>query len=188
MGMVGGSHIYEGPGLGHGPWKCPACAATNVGSIDDGCTTCGSGSAKPQHVGNPPPPVKPAADLHLTPAFQAVKADLEHGMDVYRAAEAWVAAQGMGNVDPATAFVAGYQLATQQARAHTMTAPPVTADVAELAPAGKVRRTIIAALELFKDQVLRDAADEIASGEWCSIEEIDQVIRQLKDAEEHAHD
>jgi hypothetical protein len=186
MGMVGGSHIYDGPGLGHGPWKCPACAAANTGSIDDGCTSCGSGSAKPQHVGNPPPPVKPAVDLHLplpVPPQEHTVYPRTGPLDVIAAA--WYGEHPTTTI--VEAFIAGYLVATAHARAHTIAAPPVTADLGTFHPDGKVRRTIIAALELFKDQVLRDAQDEIASGEWCSIEEIDQVIRQLKDAEETTH-
>jgi O-acetyl-ADP-ribose deacetylase (regulator of RNase III) len=100
-------------------------------------------------------------------------------------AEEWAEQNPLATI--AEGFMAGYRLATQQAHAHMIAAPPVTADLGAFHPDGKVRRTIAAALELFKDQVLRDAQDEITSGEWCSIEEIDQVIRQLKD-EETAHD
>lgn len=199
-GIVGGPRTYEGPGLPGGdwaPWKCPACAVENTGSIDDGCVHCGSGSAKPQHIGQPP-----AADLHLEPPPQRVEgwmaqsedaaklepglallaADMEHAQTIYEIARQWVAAHA--EADPFAAFIAGYQLASQEAKAHTMQAPPVTADVAALAPEGKARRTIIAALEIFKDQILRGATDEIASGEWCSIEETDALIRQLKEEEE----
>ena len=65
-----------------------------------------------------------------------------------------------------------------------LTSEPVTADIAPHAPEGKPRRTIIAALELFKDQVLRGAVEEISSGEWCSLEEVDLLIHQLKDEAE----
>lgn len=186
MGMVGGTRSYDGPGLGSAPWKCPRCAQQNTGAIDAGCVHCGSGAARPQHIGLPPP----AEDLKLaipppipeSPEVQALRKDMEAGVAVYTAAEAWAAAHE-GVASMTEAFVAGYRLATAQAQAHTMAAPPVTADVASLAPEGKPRRTIIAALELFKDQVLREAADEIASGEWCSLEEVDQLIQQLKDEE-----
>lgn len=46
-------------------------------------------------------------------------------------------------------------------------------------------RTILAALRLFRDQVLVEATEEIASGEWCTVEEVDQLIQQLA-AEEGA--
>lgn len=197
MGLVGGNRQYDGPGLGAGPWKCPSCGEANTGAIDTGCLHCGSGSAAPRHVGQPPP-TPPPSDLHLpsvrwtgfktaeehaaarveSGAFQAVKADMDHGVEIYATAAAWAATHEGETLSDA--FLAGYQLATQQHTARTMAAPPVTADVAELAPAGKPARTIIAALEIFKDQVLRDAAEEIASGEWCSIEETEALITQLK--------
>jgi len=79
----------------------------------------------------------------------------------------------------AEAFRAGYELAMRQ----TMHAPPVTADTLPFAPEGKVNRTIRAALALFRDQVLREADEEIASGEWCSIEEVGALIEELREKE-----
>jgi len=83
------------------------------------------------------------------------------------------------NASLADAFRAGYELAMRQ----TMHTPPVTADTLAFAPEGKVNRTIRAALELFRDQVLREADEEIASGEWCSIEEVGALIEDLKEKE-----
>ena len=206
-GIVGGPHVYDGPGLGWAPWKCPACAGENTGSIDAGCVHCGSGSAQPRHVGHPPPApthitwnaegqrtVNGVADLHLPPvaderrtgAFDAVRADLERGMSDHAEAAAWAAnwhAQHSA-ADGFEGFVAGYLCALQVMRAHTMTAPPVTVDTEALAIGGKARRTIIAALEIFRDQILREATEEIASGEWCSVEETEGLIQQLQTEEE----
>lgn len=173
MGLVGGSRSYDGAGLGWAPWKCPRCAAENTGAIDDGCTSCGSGSVKAQHVGVAPPA---AQIVHPVPTLDHQRA--VHGVESY--AEAWADTHDLTVYSHVEAFIAGYLLAQQHAHAQTMTAPPVTAGLAQLAPGGKVRRTIIAALELFKDQVLRDAQEEIASGEWCSVEEAGQLIQQLK--------
>lgn len=178
-GIVGGSRAYDGPRLGEGPWRCPACAAQNTGPLDEGCTTCGSGSARGRHVDDPPPVTK-LDDLRLdrSAAFTAVKGDLQAGLDVHMAAVAWAAAHEESPLSDA--FLAGYQFALQR----TMKAPPVSVDTTALAPEGKARRTIIAALELFKDQVLREARDEIASGEWLTIEETEQLLQQLRDEEE----
>jgi len=201
-GIVGGPHVYDGPGLGWAPWKCPSCAAENTGSIDAGCVHCGSGSAQPRHVGHPPPVPTPPDDMRLPAsewqrwtgfktaeehtAFDAVRADLERGMSDHAEAAAWAA--NWHAQHPAAngfdGFVAGYLCALQVIRAHTMTAPPVTADIAALAPEGKARRTIIAALEIFKDQILGEAQDEIARGEWCSVEETESLIQQLRTEEE----
>ena len=183
MGLVGGSRSYDGPGLGHAPWKCPACAVLNVGPLGEGCTSCGSGSARPQHVGQPPR-VETAPPRSKSAYARAVAADPIPSWkpELSIVAEAWVEQNPLATI--AEGFMAGYRLAVEQFTARAMAAPPVTADLASLAPEGKVRRTIIAALELFKDQVLRDAKEEIASGEWCSIEEVDQIIAQFKQEEQ----
>lgn len=182
MSPVGGSRHYEGPDLGSAPWKCPACAAENAGPLAAGCTVCGSGSAPARHVGVAPPTVE---DLRLSQAqlesgLVLLANDRVRAQETYEAARQWVA--GHADADPFQAFIAGYQLASAQAQARTLTAPPTTA--ATLAPEGKARRTIIAALELFTDQVLRDATDEISSGEWCSVEEAETLLHQLKREEE----
>ena len=53
------------------------------------------------------------------------------------------------------------------------TAPPPLEGSAE-------SRTILAALQLFLDQVLRSAPEEVAEGEWLSAEETEALIRKLK--------
>jgi hypothetical protein len=179
-GLFAGDRHYDGPGLGPvSVWKCPACATENVGEIDQGCSVCGSGSARPYKVSGfdsrrgteqePPrtPQVAGETDTdHPSPA---------HLIDVVNAAHAWAAAHHH-ETSTADAFLAGYEFALQR----TLTAPPVSTDLPELSPEGKVTRTIIAALELFRDQVLRQAAEEIASGEWCSLEDVDQLLQQLR--------
>lgn len=185
QGIIGGPRHYDGPKLGDGPWKCPACAAENVGPLDQGCTSCGSGSARPYKVATPPPDLK--LDARKVPGAlaqaEAAGAIRELPSDeIVDVASLWV--ERHPEATPVEAFRAGYLLALQQSQARTMAAPPVSVDVRELAPEGKPRRTIIAALELFKDQVLRDATDEIASGEWLTIEETEQLIQQLREEEE----
>jgi hypothetical protein len=59
-GMVGGPRQYEGPTLGAvSVWKCPACGVENSSVFEDGCPSCGAGSAKARHVGHQPPPTVP---------------------------------------------------------------------------------------------------------------------------------
>ena len=173
MGVIGGHRGYDGPGLGWAPWSCPACAKENTGALAAGCVHCGSGSAQPRHVGQAPP-----AALSLPAPAAVSDEDRPRWTAADAFAEAWEAAHPDASL--AEAFVAGMQFANQR----TMQAPPVTADSETLAPAGKARRTIIAALEIFRDQVLRGATDEIASGEWCSVEETEGLIQQLRDEEE----
>ena len=162
---------YEGRGLGEfGAWKCPKCGVENTTPFEQGCPSCGGG-APGQHVGidygKPAPAVKPA--VFPSPGVDVVLRD---------AAEAWVAQRP--GVSAVEAFLAGYLMARQQAAAHVMQAPPVTADIEQLAPEGKVRRTIIAALKLFKDQILSDTPEEIATGEWCAVEEVDALLATLE--------
>lgn len=171
------SRHYDGPTLGHAPWKCPACGAENSGDVAAGCVSCGSGSQRAYKA----QPSAVADDLHLAPPPSPALAAVQHeAADLYRAADAWAAAHPDATL--AEAFVAGHALAV----ARTVTAPPVTADVAALAPEGKARRTIVAALELFRDQVLPSATEEIASGEWCSREEVDQLLEQLREGADDA--
>jgi hypothetical protein len=178
---------YEGPEAhATAPWKCPACGVQNEGRLELGCVHCGSG--KPgRHIGLP---------TKESPAFKAVKADMARGLEALDAARLSTISQALertlyevwrdSQTDKAfavtenqayleAAFVAGYRAAQRQI---LITAPPVTADVDELAPEGKVRRTILAALAFFKDQVLSNAESEIASGEWLSVEECERLIAQ----------
>lgn len=168
---------YQGPEAEmHGPWKCPACGANNDGLIPLGCTACGSG--KPgYHVDQTPAPA-PAMDRSAS-LNGVVEAINDGDPDpVYQVAYAW----HLDHPDhtPIEAFVAGFKAARAQLLAHTMQAAPVTVDVEQLAPEGKPRRTIIAALEIFKDQILSQAPDEITSGEWLSVPEVDELITTLK--------
>lgn len=156
--------LYEGPeATAQAPWKCPRCGRENLTAFKDGCP-CGAGQPG-VHVGVHAP-ATPAAS-------RAVRVDLPTTA-LHAYAQHWHAAHPSATV--AEAFIAGYQYA----QALTVTAPPVSADLAALAPEGKVTRTIVAALELFRDRILPDAKDEVASGEWCSLEETEELIDSLK--------
>lgn len=182
FGQIGGSRHYDGPGLGEiGVWKCPACAAENAGPIDAGCTSCGSGSARARKAEQPARVATPP-DLELILDRERPADKRALGDAILAAAEQWASANP--NASLVDTFVAGYEAATREIHTRLIASPPVTADTRALAPEGKPRRTIIAALELFKDQVLRQATDEIASGEWCSIEETEAMIEDLRRQEE----
>jgi hypothetical protein len=184
IGIVGGDRHYTGPGLGDGPWKCPACNADQSGPIALGCQDCGAGTAQPYKAPAPAGNVGRSTDAGGTEGaravpFALVKGDLDQAMMMYGLAEQWAATHDTASL--AEAFVAGYALARQQHEARTMSAPPVTADLDRLAPEGKPRRTIVAALDYFKDQILSQRPEEIETGEWCSPEEVDQLIAQLQE-------
>lgn len=172
---------YDGPEA-HviAPWKCPACGVDQVGRVELGCPSCGSG--KPgTHVGVQQAPRKPSptpAETNAAAATMGLEKAVEYAL------MAWVEQQGArwrtSSMDvrgfAADAFRAGWQAAQGQ----TMQAPPVTADLTRLSPEGKTSRTIIAALEMFVDGVLRGNPEEILSGEWCSVEEAQALIAQLR--------
>lgn len=161
---------YEGPGLGEfGPWKCPACGSENTGELSAGCVSCGSGSQTARKVETP------TAGPSSTPLVARDVALVDQTHDPQLLASYW--SDHHPGAAVVEAFVAGWHAALQ---IKLTTAPPITADVATLAPEGKPRRTIIAALEYFRDQILPQATDEVASGEWCSAEEIDQILTELK--------
>lgn len=162
-----GAGRYDGPEAHiEAPWKCPACGVQNEAPLKFGCVHCGSGQPG-KHVGQPPASPPPPQTVH----------DTREGSPIYVAACAWAEQRPLASA--VDGFLAGYALAWQLASAHTVQAAPVTADVSHLAPEGKPRRTIIAALEIFRDQVLTQAEAEIASGEWCSVAEVDALIDQL---------
>lgn len=186
QGEISGG-VYTGPGLGaFGVWKCPACATENTGELAEGCVRCASGSQKPYRVPVSPPVAGVSRDQEPTlreATDGGVRTEGPAGINVTAIAQAWAAEHPAASL--AEAFVAGYALATQRAVERTIAAPPVTADVARLAPEGKPRRTIAAALRSFRDTILPAATEEIASGEWCSIEEVDQLIAQFEAEDAH---
>lgn len=190
---------YQGPETHVMPmWKCPACKAENTGPLEQGCLSCGSG--KPGYrVGDAPPPPDPLGpprppaayrdppiqenliyhDKVLTgsPAFAAVKADMSSAMALYQAAETWATYNTQATL--MDAFVAGYQAARRDGMQQ---APPVVEPPPpEFTEAGKGARTIVAALELFRDQILVGKPVEIATGEWCSASEVDDLITAFKE-------
>ena len=180
-GEIGGDRHYDGPTLGPiVAWNCPSCGVENTGPLEQGCVHCGAGKPGYHVAVDHTVPAK----IEDSPAVRLVQSDqIDHlrglEVEIYRAALNWTATHPDRSLTDA--FVAGYQLASAQHRAQTMHAAPVTADIEPLAPKGKARRTILAALQLFRDQVLTQTPDEIESGEWCSLSEVDTLIAQYKD-------
>jgi len=164
MGTVGGSRHYVGGGLGmEAGWKCPRCGAENQGPIAQGCTQCGSG-APGRHIGQAPPP--PPAPEPAPPTPDPTRS----------VAEVWLDEHPDATLEEA--FTAGYVEGIREARrAQRATAPsapqPFTPELA-------VNRTIVAALELFRDQVLAGTPEEVLSGEWLSAEQVTSLIRQIQ--------
>lgn len=165
---VRGGH-YTGPEA-HviAPWKCPACGVEQVGRVELGCPSCGSG--KPGvHVG-----------VQQAPASsKSGRAVMREENSILRMAVQWFNQQP--NASAIDGYLAGYEQGLIEGRRALLAqAPPVTADLTHLSPEGKSYRTIIAALETFIGGVLRGNPEEIASGEWCSVEEAQALIAQLR--------
>jgi hypothetical protein len=167
MGSVGGSRHYTGGGLGaETGWKCPSCGAENTGPIAQGCQLCGAG--KPgQRAADPPPPPPPRAE--------ALKQDVEQDVDE---ATAWVKAHPRASITDA--YTAGYVEGFRAARRQLLDQQEQQRADSAFAPEGKVGRTMIAALELFRDQILASQPEEVQSGEWLSAHEVSQLIQQLQ--------
>lgn len=155
---VAGSRHYQGPGLGEAMWKCPSCGAENQGPIAAGCTLCGAGTPDQKSEAPPPPPpdLEPEGEEQLGPF------------------DRWALAHPQATLEDA--FTAGYvegmrDMQRQQQRA----VPQAQTFLAE----GKATRTIVAALMVFRDQVLATEPEEIATGEWMSVAEVTQLIRHF---------
>lgn len=169
-------HTHDGPeAAALAPWTCPACAVENSGPLQLGCVACGSG--KPgRHVGIERPVVPAARQQWQPPPIAASQSAFTEWLASRDGQNALISSENV--VVLQAAFQAGWKAAQVQT---LRLAPPVTADVSRLAPEGKATRTVIAALELFRDQVLTAAEEEIASGEWCSVAEVDQLIQEFKE-------
>lgn len=175
-GKYRGSEAEQADNAG---WKCPSCRTDNVTPFSQGCPSCGAG--RPGfHVGQQPPANQgqnkarldftedPPPDIHprLVAFFEWIK--VQDRADL-RATENEAILQA--------AFFAGWAMAQQRA---LMTQPAIPDRAPELRPEGKKYRTIIAALEIFKEQILALDPDEITSGEWCSVREVDELIQELR--------
>lgn len=209
--QASGSRTYQGPGLGTPPpWPCARCGEQNSGPIEAGCTKCGGGGGA-RHVGIDPivyPKKVSEPDLTirrvgsyvaLTPARDAFLTWIEHTQDAspfaaFRAG--WEAAQRMtdsGSPVEGTGFegsqgkpVAGRE--QDRSDAMTVGALPATSSISTGEPESALpgtpqSRTILAALEYFVDQVLPMREEEIASGEWMTVDQVQDLIAQLKEKE-----
>jgi hypothetical protein len=175
MSPVTSSRHYTGPGLGEATmWNCPACAAENSGPLEEGCRSCGAGRAQASRAGAALPP-PPAPDE--TPRPSLPPASLASG----DAAREWLAAHPDATLYDA--FVGGYLAGVQDVRRQLLgprgRPAPAAAESESFAPEHKVGRTLIAALTLFRDQVLVGAEDAVSSGEWCSVAEVNNLLQQL---------
>jgi hypothetical protein len=162
---VGGSRHYTGGGLGEiGAWDCPTCGQENTGPLTQGCVHCGAG--KPATAPPPPPTPPPPVPLH----------DDDH---VYNGdlADRWAAAHA--SVSIAEAYRAGYLDGIHAARSSATPVRPA-APASSLLADPRSYRSMIVALELFRDQVLTGMPEEIERGEWLTAVEASVLIGELQ--------
>lgn len=141
-------------------FRCVSCGAENQGPLEKGCQLCGSGAPGvhlEQVLVLPPTDPPPAADTtSVDDAYLRWKKQHPHA----------------GEIDPELvyeAFKAGYMLGIAQV-AETRVPLAGTAE----------SRTVVAALRLFKENILPTAAEEIASGEFLDGPSIDRLIQRLE--------
>jgi hypothetical protein len=180
---VGGSRHYQGAGLGQvGLWGCPSCGADNTGPLEQGCSSCGAGRPAPR----PEPPTPPAptpyqAGYDNGPAprvSERTTDDPPYSYPTYSATDTHAL------VDRAyqAGYKAGYEAAMRDIQGRQQAAGQGT-----FLSQYKRQRTIVAALELFREQVLVGSTEEVASGEWCSVGEVTELIHELRAQYEVVH-
>jgi hypothetical protein len=117
----------------------------------------------------------------------------DHQAEQGDVADAWARAHS-GVVSIAEAYRAGYLDGVRAARAVVEPPPGGTGTGGTdtlLLSTRKVWRTVIVALELFREQVLVAQPEEVATGEWLSPAGVNEVIGELQqllaNSEEPAH-
>ena len=184
---VGGSRHYDGGGLGPiGIWHCPTCGEDNAGPMAEGCTACGAGRPG-RHIGVPPPPA-PARDLDLASEREPEASDQlppprpAQPRDI---ATEW--AEQHPDVTAEQAYRAGFlegvqraRLEFQQFQAQQQAKQQAERPLAGFVADDMIQRTIIAALELFRDQVLTGDPEETTTGEWLTAHQVTALIAQMK--------
>lgn len=189
---VGGSRHYDGGGLGPiGVWHCPTCGEDNAGPMAEGCAVCGAGRPG-RHIGVPPPQAPTAlADDDLPrvserepddPTYQQPRPRPVEERDI---ATEWAREHSDVTVEQAyrAGFLEGVRRARQefdqflaQKAAQQQPERPLAGYVAD----DMIQRTIVAALELFRDQVLTGDPEETTTGEWLTAHQVTALIAQMK--------
>jgi hypothetical protein len=90
--------------------------------------------------------------------------------------QAWVARHPDATVEQA--FTAGYIEGVRAARKAQLAAQPPRPQLD--AGDAKTYRTVIAALGMFRDQILSSHPEEVETGEWLTPDEANSVIAQLQ--------
>jgi hypothetical protein len=176
-------------------WACPACGEQNLSVIGTPCGHCGSGGGA-KFVGVDPIVRKGETrdPLHGIPAMGAVDELLtQRPVGVDRVAfgfAQWLNTEERPAVELSAevyalllrAFRAGVEWHREQQMTSPVTPPIENAPVA-VPRSERSNRTIVAALKLFKDQILSQLSKadlDAEEYEWLHPEEVDELIRELE--------
>ena len=167
-------------------WHCPACGQDNISIFEEGCPACGAntGATKAKHVGADPRVEQPwnpqqrSAQVEQEPS-QAPTGDAESAfVEFVKTLPAGLDRKIIGLLFQA--FTAGATWGKSQAVSRVdqllVAAPTPVAGLTGT----KEQRTLIAALNFFKEQLLINNPEEVRAGEWCSANEVDQLISQIE--------
>lgn len=202
---AGGPRHYAGPEANQRVvWRCARCGNENTGEPGAGCSSCGGGGGA-KHVGVDPIVLKGKAEPDLWQAqnvrprarFRTVAHDDD---DLDQSFSLWALEQQLTPADIGRfypAFKAGWDLRGPQGATMTTIADatdgvpsvgPVIEEEGDEAVAptdpllGSIEdRTIVAALEYFRDQILSQQPEEIETGEWLAGPELAALIQQYKE-------
>lgn len=181
MGAVGGSRHYSGGGLGQeGMWGCPSCGEENQGPIAQGCAACGAGRPG-RHIGTAPPAPAPRIVVEEPAGPEPAAAPAPEPAEELTTFARWRARHPEASVEDA--FTAGYVEGFRDGH-HRGAHPSRTVSVP---PQQIIPRTLIAALELFRDQVLLSRPEEVTTGEWLSAEQVTELIAEIIKGEGIVH-
>ena len=190
------------PGV-NDPWKCPRCGVENQTPLPQGCPVCGSGkpgmrapvpSATVVFREGPVGYRDPAGVFHPTglapqnasqPAQEPIPAPIGREADL-QAYYAWGARQE-GSLAFQQVWLAGVEYGRQTVRlATTASEPAPMPDLPPVPPAEEgtaESRTLVAALELFIEQVLQHSPEEVTSGEWLTAQAARDLIERIQRGE-----
>lgn len=190
------------------PWTCLVCQTVNAGPLAEGCSACGSATQVARKA-----PVEVPKPRNVNVAAAGVLRGVTHmAPDQAALAAAARFLQQSPQAGVIDAYLAGYLQAsrdvlegmrdglkpfqealvpheykpTPQPSQRVPTPTPSPPEVGGLSPEGKPTRTILAALALFRDQVLVEGPEEVATGEWCGVEEVNGLITRLTE-EQHGY-
>lgn len=168
------SRHYQGPGLGESAWRCPACGVENTGPIGP-CPSCGAG--QPGYRPTPPPaPPRVSEREPDDPTYRQPRIEPEFEPRIAQGDVATLWARAHPDATIEEAYRAGMMDAQRE---FIRAAAKATPKQETFSPEGRVARTMITALAMFRDQVLVGDPEEVATGEWLSATDATALIRQL---------